>query len=101
MSKSKTSAFTGNLPLDLARRQSELGRPIRVGLIGCGEMGTDIVTQCGIMKGITVAAIAERRPGAAQNALDIAGRPNSSVTETDSAMTVAIESGRTAITDRG
>jgi predicted homoserine dehydrogenase-like protein len=98
MSKSKTSAFTGNLPLDLARRQSELGRPIRVGLIGCGEMGTDIVTQCGIMKGITVAAIAERRPGAAQNALDIAGRPNSSVTETDSAMTVAIESGRTAIT---
>ena len=33
------------LAADLARRLDDTGRPIRVGLIGSGEMGTDIVTQ--------------------------------------------------------
>ena len=50
---------TTGLAADLARRLEETGRPIRVGLIGSGEMGTDIVTQCQQMTGITVAAIAE------------------------------------------
>jgi predicted homoserine dehydrogenase-like protein len=90
--------FTGNLPLDLQNRQADLGRPIRVGLIGSGEMGTDIVTQCQIMKGITVAAIAERRAGAAQNAIGIAGSGTGVETDTDAAMTNAIERGHTAIT---
>ena len=61
---------TTGLAADLARRLEETGRPIRVGLIGSGEMGTDIVTQCQQMTGITVAAIAEinidcRQEGAA------------------------------------
>jgi predicted homoserine dehydrogenase-like protein len=63
---------TGNLAEDLARLEAE-GRPIRVGLIGAGEMGTDIVTQCRHMAGITVAAIAETKIPAAKNALRIAG----------------------------
>jgi predicted homoserine dehydrogenase-like protein len=97
--KSKSSqGFTGNLPMDLMKRQSETGRPIRVGLIGCGEMGTDIVTQCNMMKGITVAAIAERRPGAAAKALEIAGRPEGVVAEQGSKLDAAIEQGHAAIT---
>jgi predicted homoserine dehydrogenase-like protein len=96
MAKS-SSQFTGNLPLDLKKRQSDLGRPIRVGLIGCGEMGTDIVTQCSLMDGITVAAIAERRPGAAAKALDIAGLNNGLSVDAQSRMDAAIEQGKTAI----
>ena len=91
--------FSGNLPADLQRRQSELGRPIRVGLIGSGEMGTDIVTQCDIMKGITVAAIAEINPTSAQKALQIAGRDddNHRVVDSQQKLDATIEAGKTAI----
>jgi predicted homoserine dehydrogenase-like protein len=94
------SKFSGNLPFDLARRQSELGRPIRVGLIGCGEMGTDIVTQCRMMQGITVAAIAEVRHGNAAKALKIAGviEELHAVADTQSKLDATIENGRAAIT---
>jgi predicted homoserine dehydrogenase-like protein len=92
---------SGNLPADLAARQQALGRPIRVGLIGSGEMGTDIVTQCDVMKGITVAAIAEVRPGAAEKALTIAGRDAGSFRSagTQSAFDSTLEQGRTALTE--
>ncbi len=98
--KSPKQAQSGNLGADLAHRAKELGRPIRVGLIGSGEMGTDIVTQCGMMPGITVAAIAEINPGAAAKALTIAGRAAGSHVEagTQSAFDTALESNKTAIT---
>ena len=91
---------SGNLHADLIKRQEELGRPIRLGLIGSGEMGTDIVTQCGLMPGITVAAIAELRSGSAVKALAIAGRAAGSHVEasTQSAFDAAVEQGKTAIT---
>jgi predicted homoserine dehydrogenase-like protein len=97
MAKSK---FTGNLPADLAHRQQTLGRPIRVGLIGSGEMGTDIVTQCDMMSGITVAAIAEINPTAAQKALRIAGRDDDShrVVDTQTKLDATLDAGKTAIT---
>jgi predicted homoserine dehydrogenase-like protein len=100
MPKTTAKSFTGNLPLDLERRQSELGRPIRVGLIGCGEMGTDIVTQCDIMRGITVAAIAEINPTAAQKALKIAGRADDTfrTVDTQQKLDATLEAGKTAIT---
>jgi predicted homoserine dehydrogenase-like protein len=93
-------AMSGNLPLDLAARQQALGRPIRVGLIGSGEMGTDIVTQCDMMTGITVAAIAELNPTAAQKALKIAGRDDDShrVVDSQQKLDATMEAGKTAIT---
>ncbi|MBL8788988.1 MAG: homoserine dehydrogenase [Rhizobiales bacterium] len=98
---SKTLSITGNLPADMAARLEATGRPIRVGLIGSGEMGTDIVTQCDQMKGITVAAIAEVRPGAAAKALQIAGRNSDSHRDasTQSAFDAALEAGKTALTE--
>lgn len=86
------------LARDLARRAEE-GRPVRIGLIGCGEMGTDIVTQVGRMKGIVVGAVADTRPGRARDAVRIAGRASESAVEAGSedAVNAAIESGRTAI----
>jgi len=91
-------ALTG-LARDLVRRADE-GRPVRIGLIGCGEMGTDIVTQVALMRGIEVAAIADTRPGRALEAVRIAGRDEGSAATADSAASLlsTIESGRTAIT---
>lgn len=85
---------------DLARRLEKQGRPIRIGLIGSGEMGTDIVTQCGQMTGITVAAIAEINIDAAKKALRIAGRAPESfaVAQSRGSFDSALNSGKTAIT---
>jgi predicted homoserine dehydrogenase-like protein len=95
----RIGAATG-LAADLARRLEEQGRPIRVGLIGSGEMGTDIVTQCRQMTGITVAAIAEINLDSARKALRIAGHPEDghTVAGTSAAFNAALESGKTAVT---
>jgi predicted homoserine dehydrogenase-like protein len=74
MTTQKPHGPATGLATDLRKRMEKLGRPIRVGLIGSGEMGTDIVTQCDHMPGITVAAIAEINIDAAKKALRIAGR---------------------------
>ncbi len=90
---------TTGLAVDLARRLESTGRPIRVGLIGCGEMGTDIVTQCQQMTGITVAAISELRPDQAKKALNIAGRADDEIATADSAKGFAqsVEQGKATI----
>ncbi len=89
------------LAADLARRYAETGKPIRVGLIGSGEMGTDIVTQCQQMTGITVAAIADRRIDNAKRAVLISGRDEGDyqLVDTAAALSSCISSGKTAITE--
>jgi predicted homoserine dehydrogenase-like protein len=49
------------------------GRPVRIGLVGCGQMGTDILMQVGLMRGIRVVAVAATRPENVAGALAIAG----------------------------
>ncbi len=91
-------ALTG-LARDLARRASE-GRPVRIGVIGSGEMGTDLVTQGMLMPGISVCAISTRRPHTARDAIRIAYGDDAMAREADtpSSVTAAIEAGRIAIT---
>jgi predicted homoserine dehydrogenase-like protein len=91
--------FSGNLAADLTRREAQ-GNPIRIGLIGCGEMGTDIVTQCRQMAGITVAAIAEIHVDAAKRAIRVAGLPESAggVADTAQAFHSHLRNGRIAVT---
>ena len=91
-------ALTG-LARDLARRAAE-GRPVRIGVIGSGEMGTDLVTQGMLMPGISVAAISTRRPRTAREAIRIAygDETLAAEAETASKVTQAIESGKIAIT---
>lgn len=90
-------ALTG-LARDLAQRAAQR-RPIRIGVVGCGEMGTDIVTQVAQMRGIEVAAIVARRPQQAHEAVRIAGRAADTAGEVENAagMSALIEAGRTAI----
>ena len=68
------------LAADLAAR-ADAGNPIRIGVIGAGEMGTDLVTQTAMMQGITGAAVAARRPETAIEACAIAGLDAGAYTE--------------------
>ncbi|MDJ0615132.1 MAG: homoserine dehydrogenase, partial [Rhizobiaceae bacterium] len=90
-------ALTG-LARDLEAR-ADTGNPIRIGLIGCGEMGTDVIARVAHMKGIEVSAVSDRGLSRAEKALEVTygdsdlGR----IVSTQSAMTDAIEMGKMAI----
>jgi predicted homoserine dehydrogenase-like protein len=92
-------ALTG-LAKDLAARAAT-GRPVRIGLVGSGEMGTDIVTRAALMDGVEVAAIAEINPAAAHVAVAVARRTegHSVSANTADAVNAVIEAGKTAISD--
>ena len=91
-------ALTG-LARDLAERAGA-GRPVRIGLVGSGEMGTDIVTRAGLMDGVEVAAIADIDGARAHRAVEIARREGGHSVDAASADAVnaAIEGSRTAVT---
>ena len=92
-------ALTG-LARDMQAR-ADSGRPIRIGLIGSGEMGTDIVTRVAHMPGIEVGAISELRIPNALKAVDIAFREEGHGCEVSTAsdLTAAMEAHKIAVTD--
>jgi predicted homoserine dehydrogenase-like protein len=94
-----TNVHLTGLARDLARRADE-GKPIRVGVIGSGEMGTDLVTQGMLMRGVEISAIATRRPHTALEATAIAYGDTSHAVEADtlSKVSAAIGNGKLAIT---
>ncbi len=93
-----TNVARTGLARDLAAR-AETGRPVRIGLVGCGEMGTDIVTQVARMKGVQIAAVADTRVHRVREAVRIALRDDDSASEATNAadITRLIEAGKTAI----
>ena len=46
--------------------------PMRIGLVGCGEMGTDIISRVAHMDGIEIGAIAELQPSNAADSIRLA-----------------------------
>ena len=96
---SLTNVHLTGIARDLKAR-ADSGKPIRIGVIGSGEMGTDLVTQGGLMRGIEVAAIATRRPHTAREAMAIAYGDDAHAVEADtqSKVTAAIEAGKMAVT---
>ncbi len=92
-------ALTG-LAKDLAAR-GETGKPIRIGLVGAGEMGTDIVSRVAHMQGIAIGAISELKPGAARRSVEIAYGNDVNVADvsTADAANAAMEQGKIALTD--
>ena len=96
---SSNIALTG-LAKDLAARAAT-GRPVRIGLIGSGEMGTDIVTRAAMMDGVDVAAISEINVPNAHKAVSISYKEDGHSQDAKSTddLNAIIESGKTAITD--
>ncbi len=82
------------LAADLAKRDEE-GKPVRVCIIGAGEMGTDLVTAIRQMRGVEIASIVDRRLKSARPAMKIAGYDDDTgvVCETASAIHKTIEAG--------
>lgn len=80
--------------------RADAGRPVTIGLAGCGQMGTDMVVQLARMPGLRLGAIAEMRPPQALAAARIAGLADDRLVyaETPAAIDSAIERGLIAIT---
>ena len=92
-------ALTG-LARDLKLREDS-GKPIRIGLVGSGEMGTDIVTRVAHMPGIKIGAISELNLPAADRAVEIAfqeGGHAQNATTLDG-LNRAMQDGKVATTD--
>ncbi len=88
----------GSIAEGLDRRHRD-GRPVRVGLIGAGQMGTDIIVQTDLMTGIEVVAAADVVPENVFAARRIAGDGDRAPEMVDDAAGVAssIARGRLAV----
>jgi predicted homoserine dehydrogenase-like protein len=95
-----TNVAPTGLARDLAAR-ADAGKPIRIGLVGAGEMGTDIVSRVAHMQGIQIGVISELKPGAARRSIEIAygtAERSVEVSNPDQA-NAAMEQGKVALTD--
>ena len=90
---------SGSLAEALAQRHRD-GRPVRIGLIGAGQMGTDIIVQTALMQGIDVVAAADAVADNVIGAREIAGTGarETEYAEGASATASAIARGRLAVT---
>ncbi len=68
-----TNVALVGLAKDLQKREEE-GNPVRIGIVGAGEMGTDLVARIAHMSGVRVGAISTLNIENARNAVDIAYR---------------------------
>src|SRR4051812_34199301 len=59
--------------LDALERRRREGRPVGIGLVGAGQMGTDILVQVAHMPGIEVVAAADAVPEVVLQACKVAG----------------------------
>ena len=82
------------------KAREDAGRPVTIGLAGCGQMGTDIMVQLNRMPGLRLGAVAEVRPPQARAAAAMAGytEDRTVYAETPAAIDAAIEKGLIAIT---
>ncbi|MGC7095327.1 NAD(P)H-dependent oxidoreductase [Amycolatopsis lurida] len=80
----------------LRARMSELGRPVRIGLVGAGQMGLGFVVQAARIDGMEVAAIADIAPERGVRALERAGRGD---VATGGDLAGAVTQGRPVVVD--
>jgi predicted homoserine dehydrogenase-like protein len=99
LEKDMSNIYLSGIAADLAKLKNE-NKPIRLGIIGAGEMGTDLVTQVMLMEGIEIAAVTARRLHTAFDAIKIAYGDDSKGQEVNSKsqMSNALENGKIAIT---
>jgi predicted homoserine dehydrogenase-like protein len=83
------------------REREASGRPVRVGLIGAGQMGTDVVATTSVMQGVRVVVAADIDLGRARDSYRIGGVDDEVVVaDTPVAADAAVEAGqRVAVRD--
>lgn len=74
------------------------GRPVRVGIVGAGQMGTDLLVQIALMPGIEIVAHCDSKPERIAVGCDIAGARSRKpeIVATPAEVTQAIARGRIA-----
>ena len=79
------------------------GKEIRVGLIGAGNMGTDIISQFYAMKGIKAAAVADIRLDYAYRGYELAGVRRGDIVRADNTAVAdaAVAQGKPVVTEDG
>ena len=87
---------------DLAKLAGS-GKEIRVGLIGAGNMGTDIISQFYAMKGIKAAAVADIRLDYAYRGYELAGVRRGDIVRADNTAVAdaAVAQGKPVVTEDG
>jgi len=84
----------------LREREAELGRPVRVGLAGAGQMGIGFAAQVQRIPGMTVSAIADVLPGRATAAFEQAGITGATEGDDADKLGELVDGGRSvAVTD--
>lgn len=83
----------------LLHRQKELGRPVRVGLVGAGQMGSGFIVQIARQKGVDIAAVADVVVARAVTALTNAGMTDIVQDDDIAELSLAIELGRHVVVD--
>ncbi|MGC3994328.1 MAG: oxidoreductase [Propionicimonas sp.] len=86
----------------LLERQKQVGRPVRVGVVGAGQMGRGLIATIERAEGMEVSVVAEIAVDRAVEAYANAGRQTPAVVEKDLAKVAAlIEAGRPVVIDDG
>ncbi|MEU0463471.1 SAF domain-containing protein [Amycolatopsis sp. NPDC006131] len=80
----------------LRARERELGRPVRIGLVGAGQMGLGFVVQAARIDGMEVAAIADIAPERGVRAFERAGRAD---VRTGGDLAAAVKLGQAVVVD--
>lgn len=83
----------------LIDRQNELGRPIRVGLVGAGQMGLGFIAQVNRIAGMHIAAVADVSPGKAESALRRSGAEPVTGVDTDKLSQAVLSGSSVAVED--
>lgn len=83
----------------LLDRQRELGRPVRVGLVGAGQMGSGFIVQISRQKGVDITAVADVVVDRAVTALGKAGITDIAQDPDATVLSQAIEDGRHVVVD--
>lgn len=93
-------ATVSPLTAELERRADRHG-PITVGLAGAGQMGTDILVQISLMRGLRVGAISDIRPECVFKAARLIGLNGEDIVSAGSpaAIDTAIEQGKLALVE--
>jgi predicted homoserine dehydrogenase-like protein len=73
----------------LLSERAEAGRPVRVGLIGCGKFGTMFLAQARLTPGLHVLGVADLNPERARRSLQGAGWPDEQLAAGDLARALA------------
>lgn len=83
----------------LLTRERELGRPVRVGLVGAGQMGLGFVVQASRIGGMEVVAIADIAPERGVRAFAQAGRDEVTTSADPGELSAVIESGGVVVVE--